>query len=91
MKGHTLIQGETITKKEKYNDELLKKGEIIMEHPKYIDEFLKSCSQESQGQFQPNLKQSILWRRGFKFIQMKDPTLFQGEMITKKQKYVGEL
>ena len=26
-----------------------------------------------------------------KFIQMKDPALFQGEIITKKQEYIDEL
>ena len=33
---------------------------------------------EPLGLFQPNLAQSILGRRGFKFIQMKDHTLLQG-------------
>ena len=32
---------------------------------------------------QNNLAQSILGWRGFKFVQMKGPTLFQGEIITK--------
>ena len=42
-----------------------------------------SSSPEPLGQFQPNLTQSILWWRGFKFLQMKGPVLFQGETITK--------
>ena len=42
-----------------------------------------SSSPEPIGQFQPNLAQSILGCRGFKFIQMKDPALFQGEIIMK--------
>ena len=35
-------------------------------------------SPEPLGQFQPNLAQSILGWRGFKFVQMKGPALFQG-------------
>ena len=50
-----------------------------------------SSSPEPLGQFQPNLAQSILGWRGFKFIQMKGPALFQVEIITKKWKYVEEL
>ena len=42
-----------------------------------------SSSPEPLGQFQPNLAQSILGWRGFKFVQMKGPALFQGEIITK--------
>ena len=42
-----------------------------------------SSSPEWLGQFQPNLAQSILGWRGFKFVQMKGPALFQGEIITK--------
>ena len=42
-----------------------------------------SSPPEPLGQFQPNLAQSILGWRGFKFIQMKGPALFQGEIITK--------
>ena len=42
-----------------------------------------SSSPEPLGQFQPNLAQSILGWRGFKFVQMKDLALFQGEIITK--------
>ena len=42
-----------------------------------------SSSSEPLGQFQPNLAQSILGWRGFKFVQMKGPALFQGEIITK--------
>ena len=38
---------------------------------------------ESQGQFQPNLAESIIGWRGFKFIQMKGHALFQGEIITR--------
>ena len=41
-----------------------------------------SSSQEPLGQFQPNLAQSILGWREFKFVQMKGPALFQGEIIT---------
>ena len=36
-----------------------------------------------QCQFKPNLTQSILWRKVFKFVQMKGHTYFQGEKITK--------
>ena len=42
-----------------------------------------SSSPEPLGQFQPNLAQSILGWRGFKFVQMKGRALFQGEIITK--------
>ena len=38
-----------------------------------------SSSPEPLGLFQPNLAQSILGWRGFKFVQMKGPALFQGE------------
>ena len=42
-----------------------------------------SSSPEPLGQFQTNLAQSILGWRGFQFVQMKGPALFQGEIITK--------
>ena len=42
-----------------------------------------SSSPEPLGQFQPNLAQSILGWWGFKFVQIKGPSLFQGEIITK--------
>ena len=45
--------------------------------------FTFSSSPELMGQFQRNLAQSILGWRGFKFVQMKGPTLFQGGIITK--------
>ena len=45
--------------------------------------FTFSSSPEPLGQFQPNLAQNILGWRGFKFVQMKGPALFQGEIITK--------
>ena len=45
-----------------------------------------SSSPEPLGQFQPNLAQSILGWRGFKFVQMKGPALFQGEIITQMGK-----
>ena len=48
----------------------------------YLSIFSPS-SPEPLGQFQPNLTQSILVWREFKFVQMKSPTLFQGEIITK--------
>ena len=38
---------------------------------------------EPLGQFQLNLAQNILGWRKFKFVQMKGPTLFQKEIITK--------
>ena len=38
-----------------------------------------SSSPEPLGQFQPNLAQSILGWRGFKFVQMKGAALFQGK------------
>ena len=50
-----------------------------------------SSSPEPMGQFQPNLAQSILGWRGFKFVYMKGSALFQGEIITKKCKYIDEI
>ena len=47
-----------------------------------------SSSPEPLGQFQQYLAQSILEWRGFKFPQMKGPTLFQGEIIMKQWKYI---
>ena len=58
-------------------------GQIITKELKYIDEILKSSSPEPLGQFQLNLAQSILWWSRFKFVQMKGPVLFKGEIITK--------
>ena len=40
---------------------------------------------------QPNLAQCILWWRGFKFVQMKGPVYFQGEIITKERKYIDKI
>ena len=40
-----------------------------------------SSSPDPLGQFQPNLAQSILWWRGFKFVQMKGPAFFKGIYI----------
>ena len=42
-----------------------------------------SSSPEPLVQFQPNMAQGILGLRGFKFVQMKEPALSQGEIITK--------
>ena len=50
-----------------------------------------SSSPEPLGQFQPNLAQSILGWRGFKFVQMKGTALFQGEIITKYWKYIDKI
>ena len=49
-----------------------------------------SSSPEPLGHFQPNLAQSILGWRGIKFVQMKGPALFQGEIITKEWKCIEE-
>ena len=43
--------------------------------------FTSSSSPEPQGQFQPNSAQIILVWRWFKFVQMKGPALFQGDII----------
>ena len=40
-------------------------------------------SSEPQNWYQPNMAQSILWWRGFKFVQMRGPALFQGEIKAK--------
>ena len=42
-----------------------------------------SFSQEPLVQFQSNLAQSLLGWREFKYVQMKTPASFQGEIITK--------
>ena len=48
-------------------------GEIIKKYQKYIDEILKkNYTPESLGQFQPDLAQSILGCRGFKFCSNED-------------------
>ena len=69
----------------------LLQGEIITKYRKYIDKIKKSSSPEPLGQFQPNLAQSNLGWRGFKFVQMTGPALFQGEIITKYRKYNDEI
>ena len=43
----------------------------------------KNFSPEPMSQFRPNLAQSILGWREFKFVQIKGPALFQEEIITK--------
>ena len=50
-----------------------------------------SSSPEPLGQFQPNLAQSILRWRGFKFVHMKGPVLFKGEIIREQRKYIDEI
>ena len=50
-----------------------------------------TSSQEPLGQFQPNLALSILGLRGFKFVQMKGPAFFQGEMIKKRENNLKNL
>ena len=54
-------------------------SEIVNFYSKYI----KTSSPEPLGQFEPNLAQSILGWRGFKFVQMKGHTLFQWVIIAK--------
>ena len=58
---------------------------IIMKKQKYLDKFLKSSSSEPLGQFQPNLAQIICGWKELKFVQMKGPVLFQGEIITNSE------
>ena len=50
-----------------------------------------SYSSEPRGQFQPNLAQSIPEWRGFKFVQMNGPALFQREIIINLRKYIDEI
>ena len=53
-------------------------------HPSICQLFLfTTTSQKPLSQFQQNFAQSILGWRGFKFVQMKSPAIFQGEIITK--------
>ena len=67
-------------------------GEIIKKNQKYIDENKKkSSSQELLDQCQSILLHSFLGWRGFKFVQIMGPALFQGEIITKYQKYIDEI
>ena len=66
-------------------------GEMITKWWKFIDEIQKSSCPELLGHFQPNLAQRILGLRGLKFVQMKSPTLFQGEILMKKQKWIDEI
>ena len=68
----------------------LYQGEIITKYLKYIGKIKKSSSPEPLGLFHPNLAQCILGCRGFKFIQMKVPALFQWEIITILQKYIDQ-
>ena len=53
--------------------------EIVKIHSKLLKIFFP----EPLIQLQPNLAQSILWWRGFKFIQMKGHTLLKEEIIVK--------
>ena len=46
--------------------------------------FTFSSSPELLDQFKPNLVQTILGWRGFKFVLMKDHNLFQGKIITEE-------
>ena len=58
----------------------------------YIDEIKKKpSSQEPPDQFQPNLSQIMLGWRETKLVQIKGLVLFQGEIITKKQKYIDKI
>ena len=46
----------------------------------------KNLLKKHLGQVQPNLAQIILELREFKFVQMKGPAIYQGEIITKLRK-----
>ena len=59
------------------------KNEIVKIHW----QILKSSSSGTLGQFHTNLSQIILWR-WFKFVKMKDPAFFQGEIISELRKYI---
>ena len=52
---------------------------------------ISTSSQKPLSQFQPNLAQSVLGWRGFRFVQIKGPSLFQREMITKYRKYIDKI
>ena len=58
-------------------------GEMITKKTKIHWQNLKKISEEPKDQFQPNLAQSILKCREFKFVQIKGQAIFQGEIITK--------
>ena len=60
-------------------------------HRQYHKLFTFSSSPEPLGLFQPNLVQSILWWREFKFVQMKDTAFFQVEIMTKEWKYINKI
>ena len=72
-------------------DPVLFQLEIITNSRKYIEEIKKSSSPEPMSEFQLNFAHSIFGLRGFKFLQMKGPTLFQGKIITKYPKYIDEI
>ena len=67
------------------------KGEIILKAWNYIYEIKKSSSPEPLSQFQPISAQSIIGWRGFKFVQIKGPAFFQGEIIKKMRKYINKI
>ena len=87
LKGHSLMQVDIFLKFENHWQLLahlshrLKWAFLIKICHKLFT--FSSSSPEPLGQFQPKLAQSILGWRGFKFVQMKDPALFQGEIIVK--------
>ena len=53
-------------------------------------EIWKYSSPEPLGQFKIYFARSILGWREFKFVQIKWPTLFQGEIISKKWNYIDK-
>ena len=55
--------------------------EVITKQQKYFEEILKSSYREHLAQFQRNFAQNILGWRKFKFIQMKDHTFFQWDIL----------
>ena len=57
---------------------------------KNIHTFLKNSSPVQLIRFQPYFAQSILGWKGFKFVQMKGSTPFQGAIITKSRKCIDE-
>ena len=59
------------------------KGGDDCEIVKYIENFKKISFPKPPGPFQPNLAQSILGWRGFKFVQMKGYAFLKGEIIAK--------
>ena len=71
-------------------DQAHSKGRWLRNSENTLTKYQKS-SPETLGLFPPNLAQSILGWWGFTFVQMKGHAFFQGEIISKEQKYIDKI